>query len=67
MIEPKLMKIKNGWAARADGWAVHAKTKEGAVAKFREREQFYKELANRPPWYANPDNPNRILLPQDDA
>ena len=23
MAEPKLTPIKNGWAARGDGWAVH--------------------------------------------
>lgn len=48
---PKIDKVKNGWSARGKGWAVHAQTKTEAIAKFEEREKFYRELAKRPPIY----------------
>jgi len=56
--EPKLSKTQAGWAARGDGWAVHAPTKEQVLVKFREREKFYEELTKRPMWYLNPENPD---------
>lgn len=59
---PKLTKIVDGWAAHGDGWAIHGPTKKVTLEKFKEREEFHKELMKRPPWYRNPDNPNRMSL-----
>ena len=59
MSEPKIDKVKAGWAALGEGWAVHAPTREAAIEKYKERERFYRELIARPPWYHNPENPNR--------
>ena len=47
---PKLEPIKNGWAARGDGWAVHAPTQEEAITRFREAEQRHREIDARPFW-----------------
>lgn len=58
---PIIRKIKGGWAAHGNGWAVHAPTKEEAVAKYNERIGFYEDLKNRPFWYDNPDNPDRVV------
>lgn len=51
MSEPRLEKIKVGWAARGDGWAVHAATEEEAVRLFRDAERRHKEILARPPFY----------------
>ena len=61
MNEPRLTRIKSGWAAHGDGWAVHGPTKQGAIEKFKKREEFYEDLAKRPPWYENSENPHRII------
>lgn len=49
MEQPRLMKIKNGWAAIGDGWAVHAPTKEAALVKYKEAERHHAEIEARPP------------------
>ena len=53
----KLNRVKGGWAAHGEGWAVHAPTQEEARAKHKERVAFYRELATKPFWYENPENP----------
>lgn len=45
--EPRITRIKNGWAAYADWWAVHAPTREEVIELFRERSHFYEELEAR--------------------
>ena len=51
MREPVLTPIKNGWAARGNGWAVHATTREEAIRKFREAEERHREIDAMPFWY----------------
>jgi len=51
MTEPILVLIKNGWAARGDGWAVHAPSQEEATRKFREAERRHQEIEARPLYY----------------
>lgn len=51
MSEPLLTPIKNGWAARGDGWAVHAPTRGEAIQKFREAEAKHEEIMARPPFH----------------
>lgn len=48
MAEPTLSPIKNGWAARGQGWAVHAPTKEEAIERFRKAEVRHHEIDARP-------------------
>jgi hypothetical protein len=45
---PILEEIKAGWAARGDGWAVHAPTKEAVIQKYNEREKYYEWLDQQP-------------------
>jgi hypothetical protein len=47
-MEPKLERIKGGWAARAERWAVHGETKQDAIRLFREAEQRHKVIDARP-------------------
>ncbi|MGB6838605.1 MAG: hypothetical protein WBF66_12995 [Dehalococcoidia bacterium] len=47
MAEPVLAQIKNGWAARGNGWAVHAPSQEEAIRKFEEAERRHKEIDAR--------------------
>lgn len=47
-MEPTLRKVKEGWAAYGDGWAVHATTEEEALAAFRKAEEKHREIAARP-------------------
>ena len=54
MNEPILTPIKGGWAARGDGWAVHAPTREEAVERFREAEAKHKEIMARPLFHDRP-------------
>lgn len=51
MKRPALTRIKNGWAAHGDGWAVHAPTPEEAMQKFLEAEQRHREIDKLPFWY----------------
>ncbi len=51
MAEPTLIPIKSGWAARGDGWAVHAPSREEATRKYEEAERRHKEIAARPLYY----------------
>ena len=48
-MDPKLVEVKNGWAAVGDYWAVFGATKEDALRKFREAEQRHQEIAKRRP------------------
>lgn len=41
-------KVKGGWAAIGNGWAVHADTQERALEKYLEREEYYDLLARQP-------------------
>lgn len=52
---PILEEIVNGWAALDEGWAVHAPTKEEAIAKHGERKVFYEWLLTQPPIYERVD------------
>lgn len=45
---PIIEEIKSGWAARGDGWAVHAATREEVVKQYNKRKEFYKWLATQP-------------------
>jgi hypothetical protein len=49
--EPILTPIKNGWAARGLGWAVHGRSKEEAVEKYYEAEARHREIDQRPFWF----------------
>ena len=49
--EPVVASIKGGWVAHGDGWAVHAPTREEAVAKFHETQRRNQEIDARPFWY----------------
>jgi hypothetical protein len=51
MAEPLMTPIKNGWAARGDGWAVHAPSEEEARRRFEEAERRHREIEARPPFY----------------
>ncbi len=47
MTEPRVTKIKNGWAAHGDGWAVHGTTRAEAIFLFHERKEKYREIDAR--------------------
>ena len=47
-MDPRLERIQGGWAARGDGWAVHGKTKQEALTRFREAELRHAEIDRRP-------------------
>jgi hypothetical protein len=49
--EPVLTPIKNGWAARGKGWAVHGRTKEEAIQNYYEAEERRREINQRGFWY----------------
>ncbi len=49
--EPELRPIKNGWAAYGDGWAVHGATREEAIQKYREAEEWHRMIDALPYWY----------------
>ena len=51
MAEPNLVKIKVGWAAKGDGWAVHAATREEAIQRFHEAERLHEQIRKQPPVY----------------
>lgn len=48
MESPTLERIKGGWAARGDGWAVHARSKDDALERFWEAVAKHKEIDRRP-------------------
>lgn len=54
-MDPRLVEVKNGWAAVGDYWAVFGDTEDVATTKFREAEQKHEEISGRQP------------LPVDDA
>jgi hypothetical protein len=45
---PTIIKIKNGWLARGDGWAVRADSQEEAGRVFAARERWHAEIDARP-------------------
>jgi hypothetical protein len=47
-VRPRLEQIKNGWAARGDGWAVHGRTQDEAIRRFAEAEKRHTDLIKRP-------------------
>lgn len=54
MSEPILEPVKNGWAALGDGWAVHGRTQEEALERFRRAQLRHSEIET-----AHHDNPNQ--------
>jgi hypothetical protein len=46
---PKLRKIKAGWAALGNGWAVHAPSEDDARRLFLEAEQRNRAILERQP------------------
>lgn len=42
--EPRVRQIVSGWAAFGDGWAVHARTRDGVIALYWARKRFYDDL-----------------------
>ena len=46
--EPDLRKIKGGWAALGDGWAVHGATREEAVQRYYTAAELRVEISQRP-------------------
>ena len=53
----KLEPIKGGWAARGDGWAAHAPTREEAERKYIDAERQHREIEQRPQRSAIPHPP----------
>lgn len=47
---PRLVRIKDGWAAHGPGWAVHGATAEDATSKYHEMETLLARIAQRPYW-----------------
>ena len=47
MDQPKLERIKNGWAAVGNGWAVHGRTEEEALELFRQAQDRHARIAER--------------------
>ena len=47
MLEPTITKIKSGWSARGDGWAVQGATQEEAIRLYREAEQQHRTIMER--------------------
>jgi hypothetical protein len=48
MERPVLLKIKSGWLAKANGWAVEGATRGAAIRAFREAENRHREIDSRP-------------------
>lgn len=46
--EPRLERIKGGWAARGDGWAVHGATQDEALERYQEAVRRHEEIDRRP-------------------
>ena len=46
-IEPRLVPVKEGWAAVGNGWAVFARSRDSAVAAFEMATRKHEELADR--------------------
>ncbi len=44
---PRLERIKGGWAARGNGWAVHGKSKNDALKRFWKAVKRHEEIARR--------------------
>lgn len=43
-----IRRVKNGWAAYGDWWAVHGDTREEAVRRYYEAIERHKEIGSRP-------------------
>jgi len=54
----KLDRIKGGWAARGDGWAVHGATEDEAIRRYQEAVEKHREILARPdrPYTAPPQD-----------
>jgi hypothetical protein len=42
-----IKRVKNGWAALGDGWAVHGKTEEEAIKHYHEAVAKHREIRAR--------------------
>ena len=47
MESPRVEPIKNGWAARGEGWAVHAPTRQEALERFRVAKERHEVIEKR--------------------
>ena len=45
---PRLARIKGGWAAYGDGWAVRGQSKDDALERFWQAVTRHKEIDQRP-------------------
>ena len=45
---PRLARIKGGWAAYGDGWAVRGQSKDDALEQFWQAVERHKEIDQRP-------------------
>ena len=55
MPNPRMEPVKGGWAARGDGWAVHAPTRDEALQRFQEAKKRHEMIEQRPiPPNSNP-------------
>jgi hypothetical protein len=53
MTEPTVLKIKSGWLAKGNGWAVEGPTKADALRAYEAAQRRHKEIDARPlPWEA---------------
>lgn len=48
MAEPRLLEVREGWAAVGEGWAVFAPSRQGAIEQFRFAEKRHAEIEGRP-------------------
>ena len=48
MEEPRMEPIKNGWAALGKGWAVHGRTQEEALERFKQAQERHWEIDHKP-------------------
>ena len=61
MSEPEVYKVKRGWAARRNGWAVQAPTQEEALHLLQEAEAERKMILTQPMFF---EQVNRKQLEQ---
>jgi hypothetical protein len=58
MVKPELSEIKNGWAARGDGWTVRGATPEEALQRYREAEELRAVVRAQPFFYEQDEGRN---------
>ena len=46
-IEPRLVPVKEGWAAVGDGWAIFAPSRADAGRRFEEAQRKHREIESR--------------------